>query len=71
MKTLFEGLTVIGIFTIIGIPNHADLHNWGILQMAATILIVIALTSLAGLIAYILPEKKRRCKYECSKERRI
>ena len=71
MKTLFQGLTVIGIFTIIGIANHADLHNWDILQMAATILVVIALTSLSGLIAYILPEKKRRCKYECSKERRI
>lgn len=62
MKTLFQGLTVIGIFIIIGIPNHADLHNLDILQMAATILIVIALTSLSGLIAYILPEKKRRCK---------
>lgn len=62
MKTLFQGLTMIGIFIIIGIPNHADLHNWDILQMAATILIVIALTSLSGLIAYILPEKKRRCK---------
>ncbi len=59
MKTLFQGLTVIGIFTIIGIPNHADLHNWDILQMATTILIVIALTSLFGLIAYILPEKKK------------
>ena len=35
MKTLFQGLTVIGIFIIIGIPNHADLHNWDILQMAA------------------------------------
>lgn len=60
MKTLFQGLTVIGIFIIIGIPNHADLHNWDILQMAATILIVISLTSLSGLIAYILPEKKKR-----------
>ena len=60
MKTLFQGLTMIGIFIIIGIPNHADLHNWDILQMAATILIVIALTLLSGLIAYILPEKKKR-----------
>ena len=59
MKTLFQGLTMIGIFIIIGIPNHADLHNWDILQMAATILIVIELTSLSGLIAYILPEKKK------------
>lgn len=59
MKTLFQGLTMIGIFIIIGIPNHADLHNWDILQVAATILIVIALTSLSGLIAYILPEKKK------------
>lgn len=59
MKTLFQGLTLIGFFTIIGIPNHAELHNWDILQMAATILIVIALTSLSGLIAYILPEKKK------------
>ena len=59
MKTLFQGLTMIGIFIIIGIPNHADLHNWGILQMTATILIVIALTTLTGLIAYILPEKKK------------
>ena len=59
MKTLFQGLTMIGIFIIIGIPNHADLHNWDILQMTATILIVIALTTLTGLIAYILSEKKK------------
>lgn len=59
MKTLFSLLTVIGIFMIISIPNHADLYNWDILQIAAVILIVAALAALFGLIAYILPEKKK------------
>ena len=59
MKTLFSLLTVIGIFMIISIPNYADLYNWDILQIAAVILIVAAWAALFGLIAYILPEKKK------------
>ena len=71
MKTLFQGLTLIEFFVITGITCHAELNNWDILPMIGCIVLVSALTGLSGLIAYILPEKKRRCKYECSKERRI
>lgn len=60
MKTIFQLITLIGVFAITGIPNHADLNNWDILQMSAVILLVAALTGLSGLIAYILPEKKKR-----------
>ena len=62
MKTIFQLITLIGVFVIIGIPNHADLNNWDILQMSAVILLVSALTGLSGLIAYILPEKKKHRK---------
>lgn len=59
-KTIFQLITLINIFIVIGIADHADLKNWDILQMATVILLFAALTGLSGLIAYILPEKKRR-----------
>ena len=55
MKTLFQGLTLIGFFVITGITCHAELNNWDILPMIGCIVLVSALTGLSGLIAYILP----------------
>lgn len=59
MKTLFQGLTLLGVVIIAGIPNHAELHDWSIPLLLFVILAAIILTVLMGLIAYILPKHKK------------